>query len=112
MDMHLTADEQRLLAEELSGCPRHQLLKVRATADSLVVVIHTGQKFIYDLAAVQAAIERLAAGAGRFAREVFLAELEAEAQALLAAREAEPAASVAPRARPRAGAKAARSDRR
>ena len=99
MDNPLSIEEQHLLAEELSGCPAPQLLKVRATADSLVVVIHTGQKFIYDLAAIQAAIERLAAGAGRFARETFLAELEAEAQALLAAREAELAAPAEPRAR-------------
>ena len=87
----LTSEEQKHLAAELTGCPAGELLKVRATADGLVVVIHTGQKFIYDLAAVQAAVERLAAGAGRLAREVFLAELDADAQALLAARAAQTA---------------------
>jgi hypothetical protein len=87
----LTTSEERHLAAELTGCPPGDLLKVRATADSLVVVIHTGQKFIYDLAAIQAALERLAEGAGRFARETFLAELNQDAQAILAARDAEAA---------------------
>lgn len=95
----LTTDTERHLAAELTGCPTDQLLKVRATADSLVVVIHTGQKFIYDLAAIQAAIERLpsapaaagtaartvAEGAGRFAREAFLAELDQDTPVVAAA---------------------------
>lgn len=81
----LTTDSERHLAAELTGCPTDQLLKVRATADSLVVVIHTGQKFIYDLAAIQAAIERLAEGAGRFARDAFLAELDQDLPPVVAA---------------------------
>jgi hypothetical protein len=66
----LTTSQQRL-ACELSGLPPADLLKVRATNDSLVVIIHTGQKFIYDLAAIQAAVERLAAGLGRFTDDYF-----------------------------------------
>jgi hypothetical protein len=85
IEQTFTADEQRHLAAELTGCSAEQLIKVRATPDSLVVVIHTGQKFSYDPAAIQGAIERLAAGAGRFARETFLAELDQDAQAILAA---------------------------
>jgi hypothetical protein len=90
----LTAEEERALGAELSGCPPAELLKVRAAPDGLVVVIHTGQKFTYDLAAVEAAIERLASGTGRFAREAFLAELDQDAEAILQAR---PAAALAPR---------------
>lgn len=64
-----TANER--LAAELTGLPPHDLLKIRATDDSLVVIIHTGQKFIYDLSTIQAALERLAAGLGRFTDDYF-----------------------------------------
>ncbi len=79
----LTTNHQPLtthqrLACELTGAPPRDLLKVRATADSLVVIIHTGQKFIYDLAAIQAALERLAAGLGRFTDDFFAVPPEPE----------------------------------
>lgn len=96
----LTAEEERALGAELSGCPPAELLKVRATPDGLVVVIHTGQKFSYDLPAVEAAIERLAEDAGRFAREAFLAELDQDAESILQAR---PATAPSPRPGRRAG---------
>ena len=68
---HLHSNAYQRVACELTGLPPKDLLKVRATNDSLVVIIHTGQKFIYDLAAIQAAVERLAAGLGRFTDDYF-----------------------------------------
>ncbi len=73
----LTASHQRL-ACELTGLPPKDLLKVRATNDSLVVVIHTGQKFIYDLSTIQGALERLAAGLGRFTDDYFRVQPDVE----------------------------------
>ncbi len=70
MNNALTTNYQRL-ACELTGLPPQDLLKVRATNDSLVVIIHTGQKFIFDVHAMQAAVERLAAGVGRFTEDFF-----------------------------------------
>lgn len=72
----LTTLERQRLACELSGVLPEYLLKVRATADSLVVIIHTGEKFVYNLTAIQAAVERLAAGLGRFTDEIFRAPLD------------------------------------
>ena len=59
------------VACELTGLPPQDLLKVRATHDSLVVILHTGQKFIFDVMAMQTALERLAAGLGRFTDDYF-----------------------------------------
>jgi hypothetical protein len=70
MNHPLTIDEERQLACALAGVRPEQLLKVRATADSLVVIIHTGQKFIYGLAAIGAALEKLALEAGRLAADL------------------------------------------
>ena len=68
---HLHSNAYQRVACELTGLPPKDLLKVRATNDSLVVIIHTGQKFIYGVEAIQSAAERLAAGIGRFTEDFF-----------------------------------------
>ena len=73
----LTTAYQRV-ACELTGLPPKDLLKVRATNDSLVVIIHTGQKFIYGVDAIQSAAERLAAGIGRFTEDFFREQPDVE----------------------------------
>ena len=79
MNHPLTIDEERQLACALACVRPEQLLKVRATRDSLVVIIHTGQKFIYGLAAIGAALERIAYDAGRLAADLSGNSVEAAA---------------------------------
>lgn len=55
----LTGDELLQLAETLTGLQAKDLIKVRATQDSLVVIIHTGQKFVYLLEQIEAALAAL-----------------------------------------------------
>ena len=75
---HLHSNAYQRVACELTGLPPKDLLKVRATNDSLVVIIHTGQKFIYGVEAIQSAAERLAAGIGRFTEDFFREQPDVE----------------------------------
>ncbi len=84
----LTTLERQQLACELSGVTPEYLLKVRATADSLVVIIHTGEKFIYDLEAIAAALQRLGVS-----RPLWGAQLDASTPP-------SPSVGAAPRGRP------------
>ena len=75
---HLHSNAYQRVACELTGLPPKDLLNVRATNDSLVVIIHTGQKFIYGVDAIQSAAERLAAGIGRFTEDFFREQPDVE----------------------------------
>jgi hypothetical protein len=78
MMTNLHSNAYQRVACELTGLPPKDLLKVRATNDSLVVIIHTGQKFIYGVDAIQSAADRLAAGIGRFTEDFFREPPEVE----------------------------------